>query len=382
VENLGGKLKLEDEFLNEWAPISVTFSNTQKCTLRCKYCYADGGRLDDAVIQKEVADAAIDLILENAQRKSERPSINFLGEGEATADWDSFCYIIDRFRAECITKNLVPHVELSTNGLFPQKRVAYISENVDQITFSLDGLPSAHDAQRVLPNGKGSFELIVERIKDFDVIGKKYSLRSTATVEAVEHLSEFIEFIGSNLKTKNIHIEPVFNMAGIAVTAQDTAHPEPIGFVNAFRKARQVAASFGIEIYFSGSDLTIKEAYCGVSDARNMIVTSKGIVTSCNEVLQPSDLRSEVFQYGKWDADKKRFVIDGEKVRGLSKIKVKNLKKCQGCFAKHNCAGDCYAKTMALHGDIFTESYTERCIVTRELLRDNLLIGLLASGTA
>jgi uncharacterized protein len=63
----------------QWAPTSATFSNTQKCTLRCKYCYAEGGRLEDLDIPWPIAKAAIDLIIHNAKVQQVNPSISFLG---------------------------------------------------------------------------------------------------------------------------------------------------------------------------------------------------------------------------------------------------------------------------------------------------------------
>ena len=363
---------------SSWAPTSVTFSNTQKCTLRCTYCYADGGRLDDAVISKPIVDAAVDLIIANAIEKGVEPSVNFLGEGEATADWSTFDYIISSFREKCRAKNVSSFVEVSTNGVFPIKRVAYLVENVDQITFSLDGIEFSHDQHRVLPNGKGSFGKVVETMKEFDRLKKDYSIRSTATLDAVHFLPDFVEFVGCNLATKNIHVEPAFDMSNVALTAKSIDVPPSQLFVEQYRKARQVAAEYDIVLYFSGADLATRDAFCGVSNARNMIVTAKGTVTSCNEVLRKEDRRASTFQYGSWDLGKKKFVFDGQRIAELKKVSVNNIPKCQGCFAKYNCAGDCYAKTMASHGDVFTDSYTERCAVTRELLKDNLLIKLLS----
>lgn len=54
------------------------------------------------------------------------------------------------------------------------------------------------------------------------------------------------------------------------------------------------------------------------------------------------------------------------------------MPKCQGCIAKYNCAGDCYAKNASLNGDPTSVGYTERCHITRELLKDNLLIQLIS----
>src|SRR5262249_18415022 len=112
---------------SSWAPTSATFSNTQKCTLRCTYCYAEGGRLDDLDIPWPAARAAIDLIVENARRERVNPSISFLGEGEATSSWTTFREIIEYFKEQCQQQGFTPTVSLSTNGVFSPSRLDYIA---------------------------------------------------------------------------------------------------------------------------------------------------------------------------------------------------------------------------------------------------------------
>jgi uncharacterized protein len=364
-----------------WAPVTVTFSNTQKCTLRCRYCYADGGRLDDIDIDLNVARAAIDLVVSNAKAAGKRPRITFLGEGEATANWEGFCAIIDYFRQRCRDESLDPMIHLSTNGVFSSTKIDYIAANCEEITFSVDGVASAHNDNRVLPNGRGSFAKVAETMAEFDRRGKSYGIRATATVSATDSLPEFIRWVGENTACRDVHVEPVFNMNGVAKTAEATAHPEAGRFTQAYRESRQIAASFGIELYYSSADSRMKYTFCGASDATNFLVTSRGIVTSCNEVMRPDDKRASLFQYGKWDQTTGKFIFDAKVIEGLRRLNVQEIPKCQGCFAKYNCAGDCYAKTTVANGDPWADGYTERCHVTRELLKDYLAIELLASSS-
>ncbi len=361
-----------------WAPTSVTFSNTQKCTLRCRYCYADGGRLDDADINMDVARAAIDLIIANTVGvEQKRPRVTFLGEGEATANWEGFCGIIDYFRQQCGEKALKPFVSLSTNGVFSHNKIDYLVDNCDDIAFSIDGLAEAHDANRVLPNGGGSFVRIAQTLREFDKREKNYSIRTTATTEATDTLADFVSWIGENTRCKFVHVEPVFNMEGVAKTAETTVHPELGRFLEAYRKARRVCAHYGIEIYYSAADTKLRDSFCGATDATNFLVTSKGVVTSCNEVLQVDDKRAALFQYGSWDATEHRFLFNTEAIAKLGRLRVQDIPKCHGCFARYNCAGDCYAKSAAANGNPWADGYTERCHVTRELLKDNLALAML-----
>ena len=369
---------------SRWAPTNATFSTTQKCTLRCKYCYAEGGRLEDLDIPWSVAKAAIDLIVSNANVQQKNPSINFLGEGEATASWNEFQNIIEYFKEQCRIYGFTPTISLSTNGVFAQSRLDYIAENCTHLTFSLDGVREVHDANRVLPNGGSSFDRIIATMKDLEKRGKSYDIRSTVTVEGSSTLTKFVQFVGENLQCKSLHFEPVFDVTGVTNLKGQIEHLDGKTFVDNFREARRVAAGFEIELYYSGSAMKHRETFCGAGNARNFLVTSRGIVTSCNEVLQPSDPRATLFQYGEWNQEAGEFSVDRKAIDRLGKLNVHEMPKCQGCIAKYNCAGDCYAKSASANGDPASEGYTERCHITRELLKDNLLIALISqmAGTA
>jgi uncharacterized protein len=363
----------------EWKPTSVTFSTTQKCTLRCKYCYAEGGRLDDLDIPWPMAKASLDLIVKNGLETGRSPDVNFLGEGEATASWSEFTTAIEYFQQLCEPHGFVPYVELSTNGVFPASRIEYIAKNCSSVTFSIDGVADIHNANRVLPNGKGSFEHVVRNLRAFDDLGKEYHIRSTVSSTAVGRMDEFVAFVGEELKCKHIHFEPIFDVTKVTRLKGEIIHPDGEAFVQGFRAARQIAARHGIELYYSGSDLNTRHAFCGASAARNFLVTSRGIVTACNEVLQPWDPRASLFQYGRWSSEHASFEVDSSKISKLGHLQVADMPKCKGCIAKYNCAGDCYARSAGMFGDPWTAEYTYRCYITRELLKDNLLYALLAS---
>ena len=363
---------------SRWAPTSATFSTTQKCTLQCKYCYAEGGRLEDLDIPWQLAKATIDLIFINAIDQQENPSITFLGEGEATASWSEFRKIIEYFKEQCRLNSFKPTISLSTNGVFSQSRIDFLAENCTNITFSLDGVRDVHNENRVFPNGDGSFDCIIANMKAIELRGKTYDIRSTVTEAGVSTLTEFVLFVGENLQCKSIHFEPVFDVTAVTHLKNQIKHIDAQNFVDNFRKARRVAAGFGIELYYSGAAMKHRQTFCGAGSARSFLVTTRGIITSCSEVLQPSDPRAKLFQYGEWKQEVGEFTVDREAIDRLGKLNVHEMPKCQGCIAKYNCAGDCYAKSAGLSCDPASAGYTERCHITRELLKDNLVFRLIS----
>jgi uncharacterized protein len=218
-------------------------------------------------------------------------------------------------------------------------------------------------------------------MKGLEARGRSYDIRSTVTAAGSADLAGFVRFVGEHLECKSLHFEPIFDATTVTPLNASISPVDGQRFIDGFRQARQVAAGYGIELYYSGASPRQRETFCGASDASTFLITARGLVTSCNEVLQPSDPRAGLFHYGAWNPDTAEFDLDAARIEGLGKLNVHDMPKCQGCLAKYNCAGDCYAKTAAVApgGDPAAAGYTDRCHITRELLKDNLLIGLIAN---
>ncbi|MBI4557786.1 MAG: hypothetical protein HY706_09390 [Candidatus Hydrogenedentes bacterium] len=77
-------------------PTSVTLFLTNRCNLRCTYCYAEAGEFEGVEIAPEVYRAAIDLVVRNAQRAGRRPRIALHGGGEPTVAWKTLVGALDK----------------------------------------------------------------------------------------------------------------------------------------------------------------------------------------------------------------------------------------------------------------------------------------------
>lgn len=357
----------------DWGPATVIFSNTQKCTLRCTYCYAEGGRLQDRVIEKEVFRGAIDFVVGNAADRDGVATVNFLGEGESTADFKSLENIVRYLKEACLAAGVKPWVELSTNGVYPSRLNRWLADNVNSITFSLDGLPE-DNRNRVLPNGKESFDLILANMIALDRLGKDYSLRSTVSRGASCRMAAFVEYMCVNTSVEIFHFEPAFDQSAISAGRMVADEEDAGAFISGFRESRRVAARYARRVYFSGAPDSTRTSFCGVANAGNFMVLTDGSVSACTEVQRDSDPRAKDFKYGKWNRASKAFDFNDELIRDLSRVRVDNMEPCDDCFARDHCAGDCYAKNQIKTGDMMTPALSTRCHITRQLVLDNLLL--------
>jgi uncharacterized protein len=150
---------------------SVTFIVTEDCQLRCGYCYIVGkNKLKKMPFA--VAKTAVDYILRNRTLFWENSVIwDFIG-GEPLLEID----LIDRI-SDYIKRQMYEldhpwfssyRFSFSTNGLLygSAKVQRFIRKNARHlsISISIDGTRQKHDAQRVFPDGSGSYEAVMKNV--------------------------------------------------------------------------------------------------------------------------------------------------------------------------------------------------------------------------
>lgn len=375
-----------------YRPTSVSLFLTGKCNLHCSYCYAKGGDTD-ALMTRDVAQAALDFVLQNAVETGQpRVQVIFHGDGEPTLAWSVMRWSIEYTEARCVELGLRCSFEAGTNGIISEERLRWLAPRLENLTVSLDGPPDIQDAQRPLTSaraarraedlkegneerfsdegkdsGRDSSSHIVERtLRVLDELGVNYALRCTITRRSVERIPEVIKYICGVSGARQIQLEPIFPVGRALQTGDEAVDPE--AFVRGFLAGRLVARSYGRRLIYAAARADqITNRFCeAITGAFN--VTQDGRVTSCYEVFEASDPRYEYFGIGGFDPQRGTFGVDLEKVRAASKWTAAEKAPCRECFAKYHCAGDCSAKVAAT-GDPASGINPNRCYVIRELTR-------------
>lgn len=170
---------------------SITFVVTEKCNLNCTYCYEKHSfHKNGKSMSKEVAKDAIDFILNDDMlngyadsKKSPCLILDFIG-GEPLLEIDLIEYICDYFVFKSFELN---HpwannymFSICSNGLlFDTPKVKKFLEkhgNKTSFNITIDGNKELHDSCRLLPNGKGSYDIVE---KSFQLLIDKYNGNST-----------------------------------------------------------------------------------------------------------------------------------------------------------------------------------------------------------
>lgn len=349
--NLLKKLNLLGQFepfsLNliehDFSPTSVTLSLTTRCSLSCVYCYARAGEKQEDMTM-EIAKAAINYVIENAQQKQENKiTIRFHGQGEPTANWTLFTNVINYAKRNATEKNLKISFSMTTNCILNDIQREFIVRNFGYVNVSFDGLPSIQNRQRCLKDNGESFDTVYRTLKYFDRNDMPYGIRATVLPDSVFSISDSTKFIAKNFKTNQIHFEPVAEGGRMGrIFHKDQFFYD---FTEEFIKAEKIAEKYNINLIYSGCRIDeLSNHFCGaVGSLLNFIVTTQGRVTSCNEIFDKQQSKAKYFIYGSFDKKNHNFVFDREKLKYLQEISVDSFTHCNSCFLKFNCAGDCPA---------------------------------------
>jgi uncharacterized protein len=358
-------------------PGGITLLLTTLCTMRCVYCYCEGGDRPRSM-SWDTAKAAIDWIIEVTRTRGRRHFfVNFHGGGEVTAAKSLLKRVVAYARKQSAKLDLNVRLESGFNGVMSASTLDWVLNELDGATLSLDGLCEIHNAQRPMRDGSGSFEHVISTLKRMDRAHFPYGIRTTVTKAGLDRLPESVAFMARHLKPRTIQIEPFFPV-GRALKNRLPSLDEK-AFVAQFRKARIAAGQYHIKLKYSGARIhSISDSFCKAC-GQSFAVTPDGFVTSCYEVADPDDPRSKLFFYGRFDKSSESYILDEQRLAALQLLTCQHKPFCKNCFCKWHCAGDCPAK-LALHGDVNDPSTSKRCYINRALTKDLLLDYLMSDS--
>lgn len=351
---------------DEPRPVRTMLLTSDRCNLRCAYCYGDAGG-DGDMMPMEIALAAVRLLIRNAVALKQRAiHVSFHGGGEPTVNWLVLREVIETAEKQCQENNLTLTASICTNGMLDEKQVHWLARHMTSVVVSVDGPPEIQDAQRPTASGRPSFDRVARALDQFKQLDKPLVFRMTATALSTETLGRNYRYLVERFAPRSICIEPLF-VCGRCHTS-DVAMPEAETFIQGLKEVMQIARDTGVPMMYSGGRLNyLNDRFCGAA-GDNFFVTPRGEVTSCVEISDFDDPRSKKFIYGQYCKESGEFEFDTESYRALSRLTVHTYPECKDCFARWHCAGDCPAK--APDGGKTRNTY--RCEINRQVLKTQL----------
>lgn len=176
---------------------TFTIEVTQECNLRCKYCCYSGNygnRRSHANVELSEKDLikCVEFIGENMDLESPYITICFYG-GEALLSKDKIVKIINLLQTN------YPNIEfvfsISSNGLLLNRHnIKWICNTPNlKIVITIDGDKVMHDKNRVMRNGNGSFDIIMQNLKIFQDLYPELYLQKVEFISTVKSIRDVIE---------------------------------------------------------------------------------------------------------------------------------------------------------------------------------------------
>jgi uncharacterized protein len=359
-------------------PLNTMVLNvTNKCNLACTYCYEYG---EDKIVDtqygqqpkfmsEDTAEESVDFLLAESKGQ-EVAHLTFFG-GETLLNFPVLQRTVAYARRRAAEEGKRIEFSLTTNAtLLRPEIIQWVADNQIGVTISIDGPKAVQDGLRVFHNGKGTYDVVLPKIKELlqahrsRPIGARVTLtqKHMNVLEIFRHLTEEVGF---------------WEVGLAPVTTQD--HRDyaitPEGKDDMLRQFEELAHEW-LECAlrdehhgFSNVKDTIEEIHKGVSKAYGcgaglglMGVATDGEVSLCHRFAGSPEHSLGSVRDGVDREKQEQFLVDHH---------IASKTDCHTCWARPICSGGCYHEAHVRYGDsshanlhycTWVRSWTHTCL--------------------
>ena len=333
------------------------------CNLRCRYCFADEGEYHGKreLMSAETGKKALDFLVKASGARINL-EVDFFG-GEPLMNLSAVKEIVSYGRELEKIHNKRFRFTLTTNALLiDDDFIDFANKELGNVVLSLDGRREVHDRMRPCANGKGSYDLVVPKMKKFvEARGERqYYIRGTFTSYNKDFTKDIFHM--ADLGFKELSMEPVVASCDEPYAIQESDLPEIKEQYDILaqemikrKNAGNAFNFFHFMIDLSGGPCVYKRLTgCG-SGTEYLAVTPNGDLYPCHQFAGIED-----FRLGNVDEG----VIRKDITAKFKKLNVYAREECRDCFARFYCSGGCAANswnfTGSLDGNYFIGCELER----------------------
>lgn len=332
------------------------------CNIACKYCY-HGAVLGEAGRSKRMSDEVLKCIMTDARQF--QSDIDFLWHGgePLSAGMDHFRKAIGFQKEAMPFYGEVRNIVQSNLILLNENWCDFFAKNDFILSTSIDGNKSAHDANRVFHNGKGTYDRVLKSIAMWRQRGKKIGAVSLVTKSNVNQPAESLEGLKkSGITSCNFHF-----------CAQDEA-----GSISAIPSQEETTKFFKdvFDLWLEDDDpefpirnfRNVLRVLCGgrpldCTSSINgcygfMAITANGDVYPCHRYVERPDFRIGNILEAP-------LIEIYEKSEGVYREFCSLAKECHGCEWRSACGNGCAYERLTMKGSF--NSTAPECSMKKEL---------------
>jgi uncharacterized protein len=328
------------------------------CNLACGYCYAEQGLYKGGkatLMTEERAREYVDWLFLQVEPETRQIGITFFG-GEPLLNLPVVKAAAARAKEKAAETGRSVRFSMTTNGtLVTAEVVDFLEEIKCQVTVSLDAVGRVNDRLRPFHDGRGSYELILEKIRPLldrhlAVARVTVTRQNLDVVHTVQTLLQegFAEVGCSPVDAKN--------------AAFDLDHEAYVRLLDGFRVlVRRFVdeASRGRRYGFSNIANILKAIHSGHNKdypcgaGLQMVAGApSGEMSLCHRFVGEPDYVLGRVQSGGLDPRKRLAVLDA--------IRLDERTDCAACWARYICSGGCHHVNFLMNGDP-SRTYRTHC---------------------
>jgi uncharacterized protein len=313
---------------------------TDRCNLRCDYCYLPHLREDMTI---NVGKASLDAMFRSAKNNNySNVKVKYAG-GESLIRFD-FIEELHSYALEEASRNgIALSGIILSNGTLLTKDIAQKIKGMNlSLMISLDGLGVVHDAQRRFAGGQGSFESVQRGIKIALDEGVSPHISITVSGKNAHGLPELIQWILENNITFSINFyrenELAFNLEDLKLDEEKIIS----GILAAYKVIEHNLPHRSLlSAIVDRANLSSAHSHtCGVGN-NYLVFDYKGMVSKCQ-----MQMKKPVTDFTAEDPLK---LIQLDQI-GIQNLPVNEKEGCKSCDWKHWCTGGCSLLTHTATG--------------------------------
>ncbi len=345
------------------------------CNLACKYCFAEegeyhGGQEGRGLMSFEVGKKALDFLIANSGNRVNL-EVDFFG-GEPLMNFQVVKDLVAYGRSKEKEYNKKFRFTLTTNGVLLNDDVLeFANKEMANVVLSIDGRKEVHDFMRPTRNGKGSYDLIVDKFKKVAESRNQtnYYVRGTFTHYNLDFSKDALHL--ADLGFKQISAEPVVAKEDAFYAIREEDLPQLFEEYDSLAKemVEREKAGKGFNFFHFMIDLTggpclyKRLSGCG-SGTEYLAVTPQGDFYPCHQFVGMDEFKLGDVDHG---------IVNTDMVDEFKLCNVYAKDKCKECFARFYCSGGCAANSYNFHGNLL-DAYDVGCELERKRVECAIMI--------
>lgn len=342
------------------------------CNLACKYCFAGEGEYhgDRSLMSYEVGKKALDFLIANSGNRVNL-EVDFFG-GEPLMNFQVVKDLVAYGRSREAECNKKFRFTLTTNGvLLDDEVMEFANKEMANVVLSIDGRKEVHDRMRPARNGKGSYDIVIDKFRKMAELRNQtnYYVRGTFTRHNLDFSKDVLHL--ADLGFRQISAEPVVAAPEKDYAIREEDLPKLFAEYDALAKEMVIRKKDGRGFQFfhfmidltGGPCLYKRLSGCG-SGTEYLAVTPWGDLYPCHQFVGIED-----FKLGNVDTGiEKQELVD--EFKGCN---VYARDKCKDCFARFYCSGGCAANSYNFHGNLL-DAYDIGCELEKKRVECAIMI--------